>query len=343
MSLRIPAFLLALVLLATAGCSSDDPEDPGAGPSAATEAVTPAPDEETVLAAVRDAVRLRKLPDETVPSVDFVSRDNALIQTHQACVLGYLAVERGIDCLLGDVEGGREVVLWGDVRAAQWIPALDRLGREEGWRVRVRVKYGCPPLVGVALWLPAEERPYVECTDFNARALSETLDARPAAVLVAGALRGTVVLRDGAQVPLGRPAADNGWRLDRGGNDLWQDGLARTLDELSFLGTNVVVLGDTPYPGHDAQQCLARHRKNVRACSVGRGAATHGRPYARSSARTAERYDATFVDTVPWFCHRKECPAVIDDVVVYKDGFSVGRQYSTYVSTVLGRAASLIG
>lgn len=39
------------------------------------------------------------------------------------------------DCVFGDPIGDKTVVLAGDSHARQWLPALDLIGRNEGWRV----------------------------------------------------------------------------------------------------------------------------------------------------------------------------------------------------------------
>lgn len=333
---------VALLLVLSAACSGDDQEErdePAPAPSA--RVLEPAPDEDAVREALREAADLRELPPDVQPALGLVARDNSLHQRDQTCVLGYQAVERDEPCLLGDPEGDREVVIWGDVHAAQWIPALDVVGHEEGWRVDVRTKYGCPPLVGTTPWLPAEDRVFVECAEFNARTLAAVTERRPDTVLLAGAVRGTSLLADGAVVPLGRPAPGNGWVLDPEADELWQEGLLRTLEGLEPSGARAVVLGDTPYPGQDAQECL-RSRDDVRRCAADRQRSTY-RAHARAEARTARRGGATYVETRRWFCVRDTCPAVVDGLVVHRDGFTVGRLYATYLARVLGRAAGLEG
>ena len=95
-------------------------------------------------------------PAADLPSVEFVSRDNALLQTHQSCVLGYLAVERET-CLLGDVEAARELVLWGDVHAAQWGGSAPLLTAEPGpWKLPRK-------------WLPWTSRPGPTGFSFHSR------------------------------------------------------------------------------------------------------------------------------------------------------------------------------
>ncbi|WP_162599980.1 SGNH hydrolase domain-containing protein [Nocardioides solisilvae] len=340
---RARSALVSLLLVAlVAGCTGGEQDEPAPPDEAVpAPAVAPAPDLETVRAALRRGVSLRTLPDDVLPPAALVARGNSLAPRHQACVLGYLAVEHGERCLLGDLDADREVLLWGDVHAAQWIPALDALGLEEGWRVDVRTKYGCPPLTGTTAWLHAEERPYAECDQFNAGTLDIVAQQAPEVVLVAGAVRGTSLVSDGAPVSLGRATPGNGWVPEPAENGLWQEGLLSSLEELASQGTRVVVLGDTPYPGHDVQTCLQR-RRDVRRCGTDPRRGTF-EVHRRGEERTAARGDATYVDTRPWFCTRRRCPAVVDGLVVHRDGFTVGRLYATYLARVLGRAAGLLG
>ncbi len=343
MPLRTPVVLLTVLILAfLPGCTDDsgdsESEEPGAPAASATPA---APDPGTVAEDVRRGAQLRELPETFLPTLPFVTQVNSLTDVHQSCVLNYLAVEREAPCLLGDPEADREVVLWGDVHAAQWIGALDRAGLENGWRVLVRTKYGCPPLLGVTPWLEAEDRPYEECAEFNDRTV-EALPGSPEDVVVlAGSPRGLALVVDGRRQPVGEPTRRLGWRslpaLDRA----YQGGLAATLEAVAERGPQAVVLGDTPYPGHDAQDCLKANPKALDDCAAPRAAAVLKGHNARL-AKTAEREGATYVDPVPWFCTERVCPPIVAERVAYRDGFTVGRLYVDYLTDVLGEAVGLV-
>jgi hypothetical protein len=344
MSFRTPAALALALVLALAGCSGDDPEDePGAAPAPGWVSPSPAPDVDSVADEVKEGARLRRRPDGLIPDLYFVARDSSLTAVEQSCVLGYLATSRETPCLLGHPEAGRVVVLWGDGRAAQWIPAVDQVAKTYGWQLRVLVKYGCPPLLGVTPWLEAEDRPYGECEEFNRLALEEverTAEVAPTVVMLAGGVRGTSLVVDGQRVPMGRPLPGNGWRADPAGDEEWQAALGRTLEGLDLDGVRSLVVGDTPYPGHDAQTCLLAHPRDLRRCAAPRRRALETR-HNDGLARTAEEHDAEYVDPTPWLCTGRTCPAVVAGRVVYRDVWQVGRHYAAYLSTVLGRAAHL--
>ena len=48
-------------------------------------------------------------------------------------------------CPTGDLRGRTTVAVYGDSRAGQWLPAIDRFGRSEGLRVVPYIKPACPP------------------------------------------------------------------------------------------------------------------------------------------------------------------------------------------------------
>ncbi len=48
-------------------------------------------------------------------------------------------------CTFGDPDGTRDVVLFGDSHALQWLPALVIAAGQEGWRVTTLTKAACPP------------------------------------------------------------------------------------------------------------------------------------------------------------------------------------------------------
>ncbi|WP_181311253.1 SGNH hydrolase domain-containing protein [Nocardioides campestrisoli] len=344
MPLRAPvALLTALILLCLAGCTDDSGDSgPAQEPAAPTVSVAPAaPDPETVADEVKRGARLSELPEEFLPAVPFVAQGNSLTDVQQSCVLSYLAVERETPCVLGDPEADREVVLWGDAHAAQWIAALERAGREQGWRVLVRTKYGCPPLLGVTPWLEAEERPYEECVEFNERTAEMLPDSEDDVVLLAGSPRGLALVVDGRPQPVGVPAQGQGWRSVPAQDRAYQEGLGASLEAAAERGPRTVVLGDTPYPGHDAQACLTANPGALGACAAPRKEAVLEGHNARL-AKTARKQGASYVDPVPWFCTDRVCPAIVAERVVYRDGFTAGRLYVDYLTDVLGEAVGLM-
>ena len=62
---------------------------------------------------------------------------------HTGCHVGFLDATP-TDCVFGDVTANATVVLFGDSHAAQWFPAMDRLGKERHWKLVSMTKSACP-------------------------------------------------------------------------------------------------------------------------------------------------------------------------------------------------------
>lgn len=79
------------------------------------------------------------------------------------------------ECIYGDEQGKVKAVLVGDSKASQWTPALDAIGKVEGWRIQILAKSNC------AFTTDAEVSP--ECRAYN-RALLQRLEAEPPSLLI---------------------------------------------------------------------------------------------------------------------------------------------------------------
>jgi SGNH domain (fused to AT3 domains) len=343
MTTRVTTALLTLALLgAVTSCSGNDEKDEPTPitPVETTVSLSELPTGERVVEDVAAAVGTTKVPAELDPPLPWIATLGTLAPEEQRCVAPYAATEVTSPCVVGDPEAEKEIVLWGDSHAAQWVPALSQVAAQSGRSLRVLAKYGCPPLVGLTPWLPAEERPYDECAAFNDAAVEMIRDVEPELVVVAGAVRGSSFVLAGKRIELGRAAPGNDWRPDRAQDEIWQEGLATSLEELNGE-SRVVVLGDTPYPGVDAGVCVPANAERLQRCAVPRSRAVLA-DHAAAEAATAKAHDAEHVDPTDWICAERTCPAVAGGRVVYWDSFHLGRSYVLGLSRTLGEALGLL-
>ncbi|WP_162799309.1 SGNH hydrolase domain-containing protein [Nocardioides sp. 616] len=342
---RVGAALLALALLGTLQACSEDGNDDKGEPTPITAVETPVslsdlPTGERVVEDVSAAVETAQVPADLDPPLPWIATLGTLQPAEQRCVAPYAATELESPCVVGDPEATEEIVLWGDSHAAQWMPALTQIAAQTGRSLRVMVKYGCPPLLGLTPWLPAEDRPYTECTEFNDAAVEMIREVDPELVVMSGAVRGSSFVVDGEQVELGRAAPGNGWRLDAERDEIWQQGLASSIDEIGDE-SRVVVLGDTPYPGVDAGVCLPANSAQLGRCAVPRSRAVISE-HNEAEAATATEHGAEHVDPTSWICTEQTCPAVVAGRVVYWDSFHLGRSHVLGLSRALGESLDLL-
>ena len=332
------ALLLATLVAVLASCSGDDDKD---GPPAEDEIIRSLPDAAAVESAVDDAVGDTEVPDDLVPELGLIARGGSLTNLEQRCARDYLYASIEDVCIWGDPSAKRSILLWGDSRAAMWLPALSRIADQNGYQLAVVTKLGCPPLLGETPWLGAESRPFTECVEFN-EAVPTVVDdvVNPDIVVLTGAVRGYASSDDGEQKALGKGNPDNTWTPDPDADEIWQQGLGRTLASFDDNDAKVFVLGDAPYPTQDAGVCLAEHADAIEDCGVTPESGVYDEHNAAERA-TAESAGATYVSPLPWLCSDDLCPAVIDEHAVYRDSFHLNREFVLHTSRALGSALGL--
>jgi len=120
----------------------------------------------------------------------------------------------------------------------------------------------------------------------------------------------------------------------------WDQGLAIVLHHLHPTGARLVVLGDIPYLGQSAPDCLAAHSSDIQSCSTSRSKAVlQGHDEAEQA--TAEQGGATYVDVVPWFCSAVTCSPVIGGMAVYRNQAHISATYAAWLADVMGDSLQL--
>ncbi len=198
-------------------------------------------------------------------------------------------------CPVGDPHGAHLLVVTGDSHVGQWLPALDTLGQETGYRVLPLIKYGCTPY---DVDLQTGGRAYTECSDFRAWALQRIRELKPDVVVVGGR---------GLQ---GNMAAPTDQRADT-----WSAGTARTLRTLAPLTDRLVVVGDVPALGVDPIGCLTDAHATMATCTTRADRRTVEANALTSAAARAQR--VAYVDLSDLACLHGRCPAVAGGLMVY--------------------------
>ncbi len=228
------------------------------------------------------------------------------------------------DCVYGDAQGARTVVLMGDSHAATWFPALEKLASQRGWRLVNLTKHGCPVAVA-RVWSEQLRRGYRECSQWRTAALARVAQEKPDLVVATsrtdyGVMKGTTRL-DGPQSGAALAAAAE-----------------RTYRKLDSVAGDVLVLRDNPMRPDDPVECLARHLDDPASCTRPLADAVPVPDTARTAAMAA---GVDYLDTTPIFCVDGSCPAVVGGVAVYRDGQHVAATYARtlapYLSPVLAR------
>ena len=219
------------------------------------------------------------------------------------------------ECIYGDPSSDTTVVLFGDSHAMHWFPALDKLAKERDWRLVGLTKSACPP-AEITRYSGSLRREYRECDEWRERAV-ERIEQEDPDVIVTGSLTTYGVMEDGKRL--------GGKKSERA----LEEGYVSTLEKLRGTGAKVAVMKDVPHPDKDIPECVSRSLDRLEECAFPRDEALDHPPVDDRAADRAE--GASLVDPTPVLCPGGRCPAVVGDVLVYRNGSHLT---PTYVRTL---------
>jgi peptidoglycan/LPS O-acetylase OafA/YrhL len=283
-----------------------------AGPDAATAAQ---------IAAARSAVEAAADPavaGEPVPATSQDLRTLAMDKwdREMRCVASDDQTSAQL-CPVGDPDADRTIVLLGDSHAGMWLPALEKLGLEQGWRVVPLIKFGCPA-VDWPVWQASEGQVNASCTEFHDWAVAQVADLDPDLVVV------------GSRAVSSFANEERTGPLDPGdGPEAWETGVRGVLDELAAHTDQVSLVLDTPTTPQPPADCLSDAGATVGSCTTQMPAeVTELNARTRAAASAA---GAQVIDMEPYVCAQGRCPMVVGSTAVYSDEDHLS---ATYVKQV---------
>lgn len=219
--------------------------------------------------------------------------------------------QKGVDatgCQLGDPDGTRTIVVLGDSHAAQWIPAVDRIAKDRKWKLVSFTKSACPV---TRVTILDDGKPYEQCTLWREKVLAEIARLKPDFVITSQSNYSSV------------PA------------DAMIEGLRSVWNELAGEGVRVIAIRNTPFSLFDPRNCLAT---DPAKCVNPRSKVEPENIFARA-AEAAK--GVTLVDLNDALCGRDTCPAVVGNIVVFRDNHHLTATYSLALAPYLAKAAGL--
>ena len=237
------------------------------------------------------------------------------------CQLGLLDVKAD-KCVFGDPTASTTLVLFGDSHAAQWFPALNALSQRHHWRLISLTKSACP-----VAWVNVRNRqlgrPYTECNEWRRAVVNRILKLRPALVVI-GYYRYVTVDDGGA--PVSRTA--------------WIRGIHHTLSLFSHAGIPIAVMRDSPRPGFNVPDCLARQAQNPWLgldCDFPRQPALDSVEYRLIHKATAHLTRISYIDLSRSICATSQCDPVdpATGTVEYRDSHHLTRTFVREITPAL--------
>ncbi|WP_245721667.1 acyltransferase family protein [Nocardia crassostreae] len=223
-------------------------------------------------------------------------------------------------CTYGDATAGRVIAVVGGSHSEQWIPALELLSRDYGFRVVTFLKENCPlTLVDQPAY---SDEPFPECREWSEEVLDRLAQDRPDWVF-------TVSTRF-------RPYSD-GDEVPAEFLDVWS--------ALAERGLKVLALRDTPRLRHGgvfyrAVDCLAQRGTTPDSCGIPRTVALDPRDPAEEPA-------AAFANIFPLdvnnaVCRTDRCRVAEGNVLIYRDEHHLTASYVRSLAPELGRQIAAV-
>ena len=201
------------------------------------------------------------------------------------------------ECLYGDVNADRKVVLYGDSHAAQWFPALEKIANDEGFALISLTKSACPAVEVERINSGAFKNS--DCNAWRENSIKRINDLNPDAVIISGFQHFAYPQRFSSR-------------------DSWWFAGQRTLySKVQNSAPKLIYISDTPKPKRDIPSCLATAKSNE--CDENE----------KSDPRVAGGFIS--LDPTSWLCS-DTCPAIVDGIVAYRDASHISVEMSAALS-----------
>ncbi|MCG7439062.1 acyltransferase family protein [Corynebacterium freneyi] len=231
----------------------------------------------------------------------------------------------GQPCVYGDPHGKRTMFLIGSSHSEQWSSVLDRIARDRGWRLIPVTRQGCVITLDTPLHGSDDD-----CIEWSKNVLGRIAFERPDLVVTTST----------------RARGDWGE-----GTDELAPGMAAAFRFLDDEGIPMVGLRSNPWLVDDdgtptnAPECLAERKVNWRddadaaeaaeACGIARDEGLADRDPA---ARLLDGFDLGWsIDMSDAICLPDHCPAVVGNIIVYRDSNHLSVAYADSLQPLLAR------
>ncbi|MGV9793450.1 acyltransferase family protein [Gordonia sp. NPDC003422] len=212
----------------------------------------------------------------------------------------------------GDPTAKRTIALAGGSHAEMWISALNLIGQRNHFKVTTYIKMGCPLSTNP---VPRQQgEPYPQCYEWGQRVIAEIIKAKPDAVLTNST----------------RPR-------DYENGDWTPPDYVPIFDQFIAGGVPVLGIRDTPWPIRsriDTPICL---NDGGTAESCGTRRAVSMSPTDPALALAATRPDFHPLDLTNGICTADFCPAIVGNIIVYKDPHHLSATYIRSLADELER------
>ncbi|MDW7644570.1 MAG: acyltransferase family protein [Desulfuromonadales bacterium] len=234
-----------------------------------------------------------------IPNSDFISARQILPDVYYNDCHQDIFEPDVISCDYGDVESLKIIALVGGSHAAQWLPALDDIGKKEGIKIVTMTKSSCP--FGVV------EDSNESCEMWNDNIIFKLNEIRPDIVITNSTRSGV----NGSKENIPNSYVDQ-WRR---------------LEELKI---DIVGIRDNPSFGFDVPQCLSINRNDPLRCAISRDSAYLNEDPSRQYYEELSNFIS--IDVSNQFCTDTICLPAYKDFIIYRDSHHISVPYVRYLT-----------
>lgn len=211
-----------------------------------------------------------------------------------------------ITCEFGPANADRTIAIVGGSHSAQWVPAFQAVADEYGWRIVSITKSACRFEIYQNPPTTIERR---SCAEWNARVLDLLQTLRPDVVFTTST-------------------------TGQGGEDRTPSSYIRSWQALEAMGIPVLAVRDNPWHRSDPSECVVVHGPDARQCGLDRAAHGLTEP-AEIETRDDRPANVRLLDMTDYICEPRFCPAVIGNVLVYRDRHHLTATYARTIGPYL--------
>lgn len=225
------------------------------------------------------------------------------------------------ECIYGDPDAERTIVLMGGSHAETYGVSLDQLGKEHGFKVHTFIRQTCP------VSFTTGELVSPECVEWSRMVVDMLIDERPDLVISTS----TRPLGGAGEATMSPDAVPAEYV------EVW--------DELSAQGIAFLGLRDNPWvfdadgTPMDPNGCLVNGGSAAECSMPAESVYSPEDPATEFASEADKRF---MVDTSTWFCPEGVCPPSVGNVTVYRDQNHISNAYSLSLAPLLWEELSPI-
>lgn len=213
-----------------------------------------------------------------------------------------------VSCTLGNIDGERTIVIVGDSHAAQWVPPLDEIARQRGFRLLTFTKSAC---AFSEISVTNRGAPYRSCYQWRENVMDEIRELKPDMVILGQA---------------------RNYPVD---DEEMMSGVHRVWNDLVEVGARVVAIEDTPRMPFLMSNCL---ESNVHDCFALRREAESPKLFTYLAEGID---DVQVIDMTDTICGLERCEAQVGNIIVWRDRHHLTATYARSLAPYLAQRLGL--